>query len=52
MIMDFLDKMKKDINSSETQLTFDVTSRYANIDNQFGVKAITYRVSKDPSLLP
>ena len=50
--IDFLDKIRKDIDASETMLTLDVTSMYTNIDNQLGVEAITYWVSKDPNLLP
>ena len=40
--IDFLDKIRKDIDASETMLTLDVTSMYTNIDNQLGVEAITY----------
>ena len=50
--IDFLDKIRKDIDASETMLTLDVTSMYTNIDNQLGVEAITYWVSKNPYLLP
>ena len=32
--IDFLDKIRKDIEASETMLTLDVTSMYTNIDNQ------------------
>ena len=37
--IDFLDKIQKTINASETLLTLDVTSMYTNMDNQLGVEA-------------
>ena len=44
--IDFLDKIQKGIEASETLLTLDVTSMYTNIDNQLGLEAITYWLSK------
>ena len=49
--IDFLDKIQRDINVSETLLTFDVTSMYTNIDNELGKEAITYWVTNHPNQL-
>ena len=49
--IDLLDKIQRDINVSETLLTFDVTSIYTNIDNELGKEAITYWVTNHPNQL-
>ena len=49
--IDFPDKILRDINVSETLLTFDVTSMYTNIDNELGKETITFWMTSYPNQL-